>query len=336
MYRPIPQTPSDRDRKIYYDYLSGMRTQQQLAEEHNLTQARVSQIVKQFKDWRIAYAASEEYSGPEQDFLANDALLDILERGKQMALHGYAVSCEPQEQEVAEGERRGRWVPAKPDMRCVKQYVECGEKTVVALKNMEAARYLIKCDRDRDPKYQAEKAQRWREECERRVDEQIRRDREEAERRDREEAERRAAEAAAAALIKSGAHPEKTADKRPPSDLLNSPEREGALRRPSDSGAAPRADGQPRQAAAATPAAADPRAPARDTRYADAGFVCLSNSGPTAAKPAENPTPQPLSTAPPPSDRQLNQDNGLREAEAYIAEVQRHRSSETPRVRRSA
>jgi hypothetical protein len=212
MYRPIPETPSDRDRNIYYDCLAGM-TQRRAAEKYEITQARVCQIVKQFKLWRVAYAAEEEFSGAEQDFLANDALLELCERGKEMALQGWEMSLKPQQQETEEG--RGRWIPAKPDMRCIKQMIECGQKAVEATKNMESARYLLRCERDRDPTYQAEQARLRREECERRVEAQKRRDREAAER-------RAAEEAAAAALIKTAANPENPREKAPASDLSSS------------------------------------------------------------------------------------------------------------------
>jgi hypothetical protein len=98
-----------------------------------------------------------------------------------MAQEGYEVSCVDRLLPEKEGVR-GRWVPARPDMRAIKTMTDCAEKFVTATKARESARHLIIAERDRDPQYQAEQARLRREESQRRVAAQQQRNREAAER----------------------------------------------------------------------------------------------------------------------------------------------------------
>jgi hypothetical protein len=171
MYQQL-ETPTERNGEIYHDIAAGM-SQRQAADKYNLSQPMICKIVKQYKEWLIATAPDEQFSNVQADYLATNAWCETLTRGKELALEAYQQSCQPSQAPRDDG-KPGRWYPSKPDMRCLKQLVECTEKFVVASKAREAARRLLEGAREQDPKYQAEQRRIKHENVQRRLAEQLR------------------------------------------------------------------------------------------------------------------------------------------------------------------
>ena len=152
MYKQL-EPPTDRNLEIYQDVAAGM-SQRQAAQKYSLSQPMISKIVKQHKLWVVAAAPDPEFSYDQADFLALDALCETLAWSKERAHEAYEESCQPRQAPSEEG-RPGRWYPAKPDMRCLKQMNECAEKFVVASKARESSRQILLSIRERDPHFKA-------------------------------------------------------------------------------------------------------------------------------------------------------------------------------------
>jgi hypothetical protein len=151
------EPPSERNCEIYHDVAAGM-SQRQAADKYELSQPMISKIVRQYKQWIVAAAPDEEFNSAQADYLAIDAWCETLERGKELACEAYEKSCLPRKAPVVD-DRPIRWYPAKPEMRCLKQMIECAEKFVIASQAREKARRELRDRRDGNPKYQAEQSE---------------------------------------------------------------------------------------------------------------------------------------------------------------------------------
>ena len=172
--------PSERNVEIYYAILADEMSRKEAAEKHNITPQRVSKIVRTVAAWILQKGIESTFLPAEQIYLAHDAHLYGLRKFKTLALAAFEQTRAPQ---IAPDKTAtpGKWIPAKPDIRCLAKAMDADKAIVETRIAMAHAQERLQNKQEQERR-ETVKAERIQASRDRRTREAFREARQEADR----------------------------------------------------------------------------------------------------------------------------------------------------------
>jgi hypothetical protein len=147
----LPKKPSKRNFEIYYAVRAFHRKQHEIGNQYNLSQARISAIASHVRKWLLAYAAEEEISFDQHNFLARDAYVKVLEQYQRKADAAFELTCKQQTEEQPPEGARARWIPARPNHKLLELAAKFAKEKIDATNSRGRGCYSIEQELSADP-----------------------------------------------------------------------------------------------------------------------------------------------------------------------------------------